>query len=59
MPHDLIVAEVRANREAIMKRFNYDLDALCPYLREEEKKSGRKPPSFAGAGNKRRRLRCF
>jgi hypothetical protein len=57
MSHDPIVAEVRANREALLKRFDYDLDALCRYLKDREKKSGRKTVSFEDTGKGRRRRR--
>ena len=39
---DPIVKETRAAREELLKRFNYDLDALCAYLEEMEKTSGKK-----------------
>ncbi|MBX9583729.1 MAG: hypothetical protein K2X87_25790 [Gemmataceae bacterium] len=38
---DDIVARVRAAREAIAARFNYDLDAIFAHLRERERQSGR------------------
>lgn len=41
MTIDPIVEEVRANREAFAARFNYDLDAIFAYLKEQEKTSGR------------------
>lgn len=42
MWEDPIVKETRAAREELLKRFNYDLDALCAYLEEMEKTSGKK-----------------
>ncbi|HKR62596.1 MAG TPA: hypothetical protein VJZ00_02595 [Thermoanaerobaculia bacterium] len=42
MWEDPIVAETRAAREELLKRFNYDLDALCTYLQEAEQKSDKK-----------------
>jgi len=42
MWEDPIVKETRAAREDLLKRFNYDLDALCAYLEEMEKTSGKK-----------------
>jgi hypothetical protein len=40
MWEDPIVAEVRKIREKLAARFNYDIDALFDYLREQEKTSG-------------------
>lgn len=42
MWEDPIVKETRAAREELLKRFNYDLDALCAYLEELEAKGGKK-----------------
>jgi len=42
MWEDPIVKETRAAREELLKRFNYDLDALCRYLEELEAKSEKK-----------------
>jgi hypothetical protein len=42
MPSDLIVAEVRERREALLARFNYDLQALVRELKQHEAESGRK-----------------
>jgi hypothetical protein len=53
MSGDPIVAEVRAIREAYAKRFNYDLDAICRDLKEQEKMSGRKTVSLS-YGRRRR-----
>jgi hypothetical protein len=39
---DPIVEETRAAREELLKRFNYDLDALCAYLEEQEATSEKK-----------------
>jgi len=47
MSRDPIVAEVRALREAYAKRFNYDIQAICRDLKEQEKGSGRRVVSFA------------
>ena len=47
MSDDLIVAEIRAIREAYAKRFNYDLDAICRDLKAREKQVGRRLVSFA------------
>jgi hypothetical protein len=38
---DPIVEEVRKSRDAYAKRFNYDLDAIFPDLKEKERRSGR------------------
>ncbi len=37
MWEDPIVTETRAAREALFARFDYDLAALCQYLREQER----------------------
>ena len=42
MWEDPIVKETRAAREELLKRFNYDLDALCAYLEEQEAHSDKK-----------------
>ena len=42
MWEDPIVKETRAAREELLKRFNYDLDALCEYLQQEEARSVKK-----------------
>lgn len=39
---DPIVKETRAAREELLKRFNYDLDALCAYLEQQEAESDKK-----------------
>ncbi|HVA46768.1 MAG TPA: hypothetical protein VNH11_10425 [Pirellulales bacterium] len=39
---DPIVEEIRRYREEYAARFNYDLDAICDDLHEQEKKSGAK-----------------
>jgi len=36
MWEDPIMKEIRAAREELLKRFNYDLDALCAYLEQPE-----------------------
>ena len=41
MWEDPIVKETRAAREELLERFNYDLDALCEYLEEVGRKSGK------------------
>lgn len=38
---DPIVEEVRKNRDAYAKRFNYDLDVIFRDLKEKERRSGR------------------
>lgn len=47
--NDPIVDEVRRVRDAHAARFNYDLDAICRDIKEQEKKSGLKFVSFAAA----------
>jgi hypothetical protein len=42
MWEDPIVKETRAAREELLKRFNYDLDALCAYLQQLEAQSEKK-----------------
>jgi hypothetical protein len=42
MWEDPIVKETRAAREELLKRFNYDLDALCAYLEQQEAESEKK-----------------
>lgn len=42
MWEDPIVKETRAAREELLKRFNYDLDALCEYLQQLEAESAKK-----------------
>ena len=39
---DPIVKETRAAREELLKRFDYDLDALCEYLEQLEAASDKK-----------------
>jgi hypothetical protein len=46
MSHDTLVDEVRVIREAYAARFDYDLGAICRDLREQARKSGRKPVSL-------------
>ena len=46
MSKDPLVAEVRAIREAYARQFNYDLEAICRDLKEQEKSSGRKTISL-------------
>lgn len=40
--NDPIVDEVRRVRDLHAARFNYDLDAILEYIKEQEKKSGHK-----------------
>jgi hypothetical protein len=42
MWEDPIVNETRAAREELLERFNYDLDALCAYLEQQEAQSDKK-----------------
>lgn len=41
MQVDPIVEEIRAGREAYAAQFNYDIEAICRDLREQERLSGR------------------
>jgi hypothetical protein len=42
MREDPIVKETRASREELLERFDFDLEALCSYLRELEAQSDKK-----------------
>lgn len=42
MWEDPIVKETRAARERVLERFDYDLDALCEYLQQQEAQSDKK-----------------
>ncbi len=42
MWEDPVVQETRAAREELLKRFEYDLDALCVYLQTLEAQSEKK-----------------
>ena len=42
MWEDPIVKETRVAREDLLERFNYDLDALCEYLQQQEAQSDKK-----------------
>lgn len=46
MRKDPIVEEVRKIREKHAAKFNYDLDAICRDLKEQERKSGRQVVSL-------------
>ena len=46
MAEDSIVAEVRQARDALAKRFNYDLRAILQDARKRQAASGRKVVSF-------------
>ena len=46
MVRDPIVEEVRKARDEYAQRFNYNLDAICRDLRQQQAKSGRKVVSF-------------
>lgn len=46
MSRDPLVEEVRAIREAYAKQFDYDLEAICRDLKEQERRSDRKPVSL-------------
>lgn len=39
---DEIIDEIHKHREEFAAKFNYDIDKMFKYLREQEKKSGRK-----------------
>ena len=42
MCEDPIVEETCAARQELLERFDYDLDALCVYLQEQETRSAKK-----------------
>jgi hypothetical protein len=46
MSRDPLVEEIRAIREAYARQFNYDLQAICQDLKEQQRKSGRKAVSL-------------
>ncbi len=46
MATDSIIAEVRQARDALAKRFNYDLRAIIQDARERQAAGGRKVVSF-------------
>jgi hypothetical protein len=46
MAKDPIVAAVRRVRERHAAKFNYDLDAICRDLKEQERKGGRRVVSL-------------
>lgn len=46
MPHDPIVDEVRAIRDAYARRFAYDLDAIVADLQRRDRESGVKTVSL-------------
>jgi hypothetical protein len=46
MSRDPWVEEIRAIREAYAKQFHYDLEAICRDLKQQERRSGRKPVSL-------------
>lgn len=47
MTPDPIVEEVRAIRDAFAAQFGYDLKAICQYLREQQRLSGRTVVDFS------------
>jgi hypothetical protein len=47
MKDDPILAELYRFREELAARFNYDVEALAAYLREEQVKEGRTIVSFS------------
>jgi hypothetical protein len=46
MSRDSIVDEVRAIRDEYARQFNYDVQAMCRDLKEQERASGRKTLSL-------------
>ena len=43
---DPVVEEIRAIRDAYAKQFNYDIEAICRDIKEQEIQSGRKTISL-------------
>ena len=39
---DLIVEEIRKNRDEYAKQFNYDLHAICQDIRKKQGRTGRR-----------------
>lgn len=52
MREDPVVKEVRKHRDALARRFGYDIKAIAEYLRSQEKESGH--PIVRSAAPKRR-----
>jgi hypothetical protein len=46
MEQDSVIKEIRAVRETLAERFNYDLEALHCFIKEQERKSGRQLVTF-------------
>jgi hypothetical protein len=46
MEDDPILAEVRAIRDKLAAKFNYDVHAIAKYLRERQRKGGHKVVSL-------------
>lgn len=46
MEQDPFIAEVRKNRETLLKRFDYDLEKLYAHIKDREKKSKIKLKNF-------------
>ncbi len=46
MVSDSVLSEIRQAREALAKRFNYDLRAMIQHARDQQAASGRKVVAF-------------
>ena len=44
---DLIVEEIRKNRDEYAKQFNYDLHAICQDIRKKQGQTGRRVVSLS------------
>ena len=44
---DLIVEEIRKNRDEYAKQFNYDLHAICQDIRKKQGQAGRRVVSLS------------
>jgi hypothetical protein len=54
---DPIIREVWRAKDALVKRFKYDLDALVAEMQRRQKRSGRKLFNRAGKASKRAKAR--
>ena len=44
---DLIVEEIRKNRDEYAKKFNYDLHAICQNIKKKQGQAGRRVVSLS------------
>jgi hypothetical protein len=55
MIEDSIVAEVRAARKTILKRFNYDVQAMLRDVQQRQRSQGKRLVSFARPNLRRKK----